>query len=54
VEEICVWGKPERCVEGINAIVAAGAELVVPNPLWDYSEQMERLAEEIIPHVSPA
>ena len=54
VEEICVWGKPERCVEGINAIVAAGAELVVPNPLWDYSEQMERLVEEIIPHVSPA
>ncbi len=54
VEEICVWGKPARCIEGINNIISAGAELVVPNPLWDYSEQLERLAEEIIPHVSSA
>ena len=52
VAETCVWGKPEQCVEGLNQAVAAGAEMILINPLWDYVEQMERFSAEVFPHVS--
>ena len=52
VAETCVWGKPEQCIEGMNEAVAAGAEMILINPLWDYVEQMERFSEEVFPHVS--
>jgi len=30
-------------------VIAAGAELVLLNPLFDDAEQMERLAGEVLP-----
>jgi probable F420-dependent oxidoreductase len=52
VAETCVWGTPEQCVDGLNEAVAAGAGMILVNPLWDYVEQMEVLAEEVFPQVS--
>jgi probable F420-dependent oxidoreductase len=45
-------GPPERCAEGIQAAAAAGAELILLNPLVDDAEQLERLATEVIPALS--
>jgi alkanesulfonate monooxygenase SsuD/methylene tetrahydromethanopterin reductase-like flavin-dependent oxidoreductase (luciferase family) len=48
----CVIGRPDACIDGVREVVAAGAELVLLNPLFDEREQMERLAAEVIPHVT--
>ncbi len=51
VADICVWGSPEQVAEGLAQVIDAGAEMIVLNPLWDFVEQMEVLAEEVIPLV---
>jgi hypothetical protein len=37
------------CVAGIRAVVDAGAELIMLNPLVDDAAQLERLAAEVVP-----
>lgn len=49
--EVCVWGSAARCTEQLAEITAAGARLVVFNPMFDSIEQMDCLAKEIIPHL---
>ena len=49
IDELGVWGSPERVTEGLADIIAAGARTLILNPLQEYVEQMEILAEEIIP-----
>jgi alkanesulfonate monooxygenase SsuD/methylene tetrahydromethanopterin reductase-like flavin-dependent oxidoreductase (luciferase family) len=49
VADICAWGTPEQVADGLRPVLEAGAQMIVLNPLWDYVEQMERLAEEVIP-----
>lgn len=49
VADICYWGGPEQVADGLRDVVAAGAEMIVLNPLWDFVEQLEMLAEEVIP-----
>jgi len=49
VADICAWGTPEQVADGLRPVLEAGAQMIVMNPLWDYVEQMERLAEEVIP-----
>lgn len=49
VADICAWGSPEQVADGLRPALEAGAEMIVLNPLWDYVEQMEILAEEVIP-----
>jgi probable F420-dependent oxidoreductase len=44
-----VAGPPEACVDGIRAVTAVGAELILLNPLVDDAQQLERLAAEVIP-----
>ncbi|HKA04269.1 MAG TPA: LLM class flavin-dependent oxidoreductase [Acidimicrobiales bacterium] len=50
---VAVYGPPDACVEGLHAVAAAGAERILLNPLYDDTSQMERLAAEVVPHVSP-
>lgn len=49
---VAVFGPPEACVEGLRAVVDAGAELILLHPLFDEREQMERLAAEVIPQLA--
>jgi probable F420-dependent oxidoreductase len=49
---VAVFGPPRQCVAGLSAVAAAGAELILLNPLFDDAEQMERLAAEVIPHMA--
>ncbi|HEY6415171.1 MAG TPA: LLM class flavin-dependent oxidoreductase [Acidimicrobiales bacterium] len=49
-----VAGDPAACIEGVQRIADAGAELILFTPLFDEPEQMERLAAEVMPNVSPA
>ena len=51
VADICVWGPPEQCVQGLKEVVAAGAEMIVLNPIQDFVPQFELLATEVVAHV---
>ncbi len=46
---VAVAGSPADCVRGLSEVAAAGAELILLNPLFDDAAQLERLAAEVIP-----
>jgi probable F420-dependent oxidoreductase len=46
---VAVFGPPDACVAGLRDVAAAGAELILLNPLYDESDQMERLAADVVP-----
>lgn len=50
-ERVSVWGSVEECAGGLREIVAAGARLLLLNPVFGLLEQMEILASEVIPRV---
>jgi probable F420-dependent oxidoreductase len=50
-DEVAVWGSPQRIADEIRQLKDAGTEYVLLNPVFDEEEQMERLAEEILPRV---
>jgi alkanesulfonate monooxygenase SsuD/methylene tetrahydromethanopterin reductase-like flavin-dependent oxidoreductase (luciferase family) len=51
IEAAAVAGTAADCVREVNAVAAAGAELILFTAVYDQPEQMERLAAEVIPHV---
>ena len=48
-EEVSVWGPPEECVAGLQQVIAAGAGMVMLNPVFDDMEHLEIFASEIAP-----
>ena len=48
---VAVLGTPGDCRQGVRDVIAAGAELVLLNPLFDDAEQMDRLATEVVPEL---
>jgi probable F420-dependent oxidoreductase len=49
---VTVSGPPAAVAEGLRAVVDAGAEMMLLNPIFDEAEQMERLAAEVMPHLA--
>ena len=49
---IGVYGPPKTCVRGLQAVAEAGAELILLTTVFDHTEQMERLAADVIPALS--
>jgi len=52
IEAAAVAGAPADCVREVQAVAAAGAELILFTALFDQAEHAERLALEIIPQLS--
>jgi alkanesulfonate monooxygenase SsuD/methylene tetrahydromethanopterin reductase-like flavin-dependent oxidoreductase (luciferase family) len=56
IEAVPVSGTPVDVVRGLQAVIDAGAEMILLNPLGDTvaqdREQMEWLAAEVLPHLS--
>ena len=50
-EEVSVWGSVEECAEGLRAVVAAGAGMLMLNPVFDDEEQLERFAADLAPRL---
>jgi probable F420-dependent oxidoreductase len=50
-EEVSVWGSVEECAEGLRAVVAAGARMLMLNPVFDDEEHLERFAAEVAPRL---
>ena len=51
IEAAVVAGSAPDCIREVNAVAAAGAELILFTTVFDQLEQMERLAGEVMPHV---
>ena len=49
--EVSVWGSADQCVAGLREVIAAGARLVMLNPVFDEVEQLEMLAAEVAPRL---
>ena len=49
---VAVTGSPDTCTAGLRGLADAGAEMILLNTVFDQAEQMERLAAEVMPHVS--
>jgi len=44
-EQVSVWGDTQACIDGLGDVVAAGARVLLLNPVFDDAEQLERLSE---------
>jgi probable F420-dependent oxidoreductase len=51
ITHVSVTGTPEDCVRGVQEVIDGGAERILFNPLFDESDQMERLSADIIPRL---
>ncbi len=51
--QVSITGSPAKCVEGLMQVIKAGAGMLMFNPAFDYQEQVEILAQEVIPHLKP-
>jgi hypothetical protein len=47
---VTVTGPPADCVRGVREVAEAGAGMILLTTLFDETEQMERLATEVIPN----
>jgi probable F420-dependent oxidoreductase len=48
---VAVYGPPDACVNGLREVADAGAGTVLLNAMFDETEQMERLAAEVVPRL---
>jgi probable F420-dependent oxidoreductase len=48
LSKVAVYGPPSACIAGLREVEAAGAELIQLHLLFDDTEQMERLAAEVL------
>ena len=48
-EEVSVWGPRDECAERLREVVAAGARLLLLNPVFDEPEHLEQFASAIAP-----
>ncbi len=52
LEPVAVTGPPDACAARLRDVADAGAEMILLNTVVDQTEQMERLAAEVMPHVA--
>jgi alkanesulfonate monooxygenase SsuD/methylene tetrahydromethanopterin reductase-like flavin-dependent oxidoreductase (luciferase family) len=55
IEDVPVCGSPDEVVAGLREVQAAGAELILLNPIGgnvaEDRDQMERLAADVLPQL---
>ena len=51
--QVSVWGSAAQCVEGLQAVLDAGAQMLMLNHAFDHVEHLDALAEEVVPHLEP-
>lgn len=50
-DRVAVWGSSEKCIERLQSFRDAGASLLLLNPVFDELEQLEQIAEEVMPYL---
>jgi len=49
---VSIYGSRAECVDKLGALVRAGAQQLLLDPVYDHVEQMELLASEVVPSLS--
>ena len=49
--QVAVWGSLSRCVEGVQEVLEAGAQMLMFNPAFEHMEHLEAIAQEIVPQL---
>ena len=49
--QVSIWGGRAECIDKLGALVQAGAQHLLLNPVFDELEQIEVLAREVMPQV---
>jgi probable F420-dependent oxidoreductase len=50
-DQVAVWGSPQHIADEIRRLKDAGVSHVLLNPVFDEEQQMQRLADDVLPHV---
>jgi probable F420-dependent oxidoreductase len=53
-DRVAVFGAVDQCVAGLRDVREAGARTIIVNPVFDFEEQLEVLARDVVPHVAAA
>jgi probable F420-dependent oxidoreductase len=48
---VSIWGSRSECIDKVGALVHAGAQHLLLNPVFDEIEHLELLAREVVPHL---
>jgi probable F420-dependent oxidoreductase len=48
-DQVAVWGPPQQIRDAISRLQEGGVHHILLNPVFDEEEQMERLAQEVLP-----
>ena len=48
---VSIWGSVSQCIEGLQHIVDAGAQMLMLNPVFDDIEHLEVLSRDVIPNL---
>ena len=48
---VSIWGSVPRCIEGLQQVVDAGAQMLMLNPVFDDIDHLEVLSKDVIPHL---
>jgi len=49
---VSVFGTEQECVDGLGEIIDQGIDMLLVNPLYDFEEQAERLAKDVLPKLA--
>ncbi|MCH8107594.1 MAG: LLM class flavin-dependent oxidoreductase [Chloroflexi bacterium] len=49
--EVGVWGSVSHCIEQLAEVVAAGAGMLMINPVFDHMDHLELLSQEVAPNL---
>ena len=49
-----IYGGAQECIDKLSELVAAGAKLLILNPLSDHLHHLQTLARDVLPKVDPA
>ena len=53
-DQVAVWGSPQKIRDEISRLEDGGVSHILLNPVFEEEEQMERLAQEVLPLLSDA
>ena len=48
---VAIWGSRDECLDKLGALVQAGAQHLMLDPVYNHMEHLELLSEEIVPHL---
>lgn len=49
--QVSIWGSAAKCADKLGELTKAGAEMVLLNPAFDHMEQLEVLAQDVVPQI---